>query len=178
LIAARRTYADALLRPISGGDFPNMYFYDLNMKVNYDLGAKDKIYLSGYLGRDSFSSKDQNYNLAVKNENGFNWGNTTTTLRWNHLFNEKLFSNTSLIFTNFDFKVFNTEESNKGLFSYQYESGIRDFSLKTDFDYLPNYQHNIKAGFLVTAHRFSPKALVLKDSRVDTSSVQSTISMP
>lgn len=174
LIAARRTYADALLRPISGGEFPNMYFYDLNMKVNYDLGSRDKLYLSGYLGRDAFSSKEQNYNYATQNDNGFNWGNTTTTLRWNHLFNEKLFSNTSLIFTNFDFKVFNTEESNKGLFSYQYESGIRDFSLKTDFDYLPSYQHSIKAGFLLTAHRFSPKALVLKDTRVDTSSVQST----
>lgn len=172
LFSARRSYADAVLKPIAGGDFPTMYFYDLNMKVNYDFGQKNKLYLSGYFGRDVFDFQENSKVRDSQESNGFNWGNATTTLRWNHLFNQKLFSNTSLIFTNYNFKVYNEETTDKGFYSLAYSSGIRDFTLKSDLDFLPSSQHSIRAGILLTAHRFTPSALVLVDARTDTSGIK------
>jgi hypothetical protein len=171
LVSARRSYADAVLGPFVS-NFPTLYFYDLNMKVNYDLGQKNRIYLSGYFGRDVFDFVDA-YG-GKKSTSGFNWGNTTTTLRWNHLFNEKLFNNTSLIFTKYNFQVYNEESSDKGNYSLKYSSGIRDFTFKTDFDYLPNTQHSIRTGIMATAHRFTPSAVVLVDTRLDTTGTKNT----
>lgn len=172
LFSARRSYADAVLKPIAGGDFPTMYFYDLNMKVNYDFGQKNKLYLSGYFGRDVFDFQENSKVRDSQESNGFNWGNATTTLRWNHLFNQKLFSNTSLIFTKYNFKVYNEETTDKGFYSLAYSSGIRDFTLKSDLDFLPSSQHAIRTGILLTAHRFTPSALILVDARTDTSGIK------
>ncbi|MDZ7899682.1 MAG: TonB-dependent receptor [Arcicella sp.] len=168
LFSARRSYADFVMKPLLK-DAPSLYFYDLNMKVNYDLGQKNKIYLSGYFGRDVFDFEENSKSRSTTGSSGFNWGNATTTLRWNHLFNEKLFNNTSLIFTNYNFQVYNEQSSDKGDYSLRYSSGIRDFTFKTDFDYLPNTQHSIRAGIMATAHRFTPTAVVLTDTRIDTS---------
>ena len=174
LISARRSYADVVLEPLGGGSFPTLYFYDLNMKVNYEFGQKNRFYLSGYFGRDVFDFKEKSTNKVNQYNSGFNWGNATTTLRWNHLFSEKLFNNTSLIFTNYNFKVYNEETTDKGMYSLQYSSGIRDFTLKTDFDFLPSTQHSIRTGLMLTAHRFTPSAIVLKDTRIDSSGIKST----
>jgi hypothetical protein len=102
LISARRTYVDVLAKPfIEKSDFKgtSYYFYDLNGKVNYTVNDKNRLFLSGYFGRDRFEFKD--------NEEGFNtkipWGNASACARWNHIFNSKLFSNLSLIFTNYNF---------------------------------------------------------------------------
>ena len=73
-----------------------LYFYDLNLKANYRIGEKDRIFLSGYFGRDKFGFADQF---------GFDWGNATGTLRWNHIYTEKLFGNTSVIFSNYNYKI-------------------------------------------------------------------------
>jgi TonB dependent receptor/CarboxypepD_reg-like domain/TonB-dependent Receptor Plug Domain len=168
LFSARRSYADFVMKPLVKNS-PSLYFYDLNMKVNYDLGQKNKIYLSGYFGRDVFDFEENSQSRGTTESSGFNWGNATTTLRWNHLFNEKLFNNTSLIFTNYNFQVYNEQSSDKGDYSLRYSSGIRDFTFKTDFDYLPNTQHSIRTGIMATAHRFTPTAVVLIDTRIDTS---------
>jgi outer membrane receptor for ferrienterochelin and colicin len=174
LISARRSYADAILRPLSGGSFPTLYFYDLNMKVNYEFGQKNRLYLSGYFGRDVFDFKSKSFDRTSENNDGFNWGNATTTLRWNHLFSEKIFNNTSLIFTNYNFKVYNEETTDKGNYLLQYSSGIRDFTFKSDFDFLPSAQHSIRMGLILTAHRFTPSAIVLKDTRIDLNNTKST----
>lgn len=171
LFSARRSYADFVMKPLVKNS-PALYFYDLNMKVNYDLGQKNRIYLSGYFGRDVFDFSST-YGGRTSTS-GFNWGNATTTLRWNHLFNEKVFNNTSLIFTNYNFQVYNEESSDKGDYSLKYSSGIRDFTFKTDFDYLPNTQHSIRTGIMATAHRFTPSAVVLVDTRIDTTGIKST----
>jgi hypothetical protein len=103
LISGRRTYIDILAAPLIAGSQrgadeqvkPGYYFYDLNAKINYDLGPKDKVYLSGYFGRDKFYANETSNN--EESQAGLDWGNKTATLRWNHLLNQKLFVNTSVI---------------------------------------------------------------------------------
>lgn len=172
LISARRTYIDVLAAPLiaqqqtgsSSKVKPGYFFYDLNAKVNYDFGARNKLYASGYFGQDKFSIREKSENS--ENRSGLNWGNATATLRWNHLINQKLFVNTSFIYSHFNFNIFsNDKEFDKGEvtdeFSLKYNSLIRDFSLKTDFDYYPNTKHSIKFGTQVISHRFIPSALAL-----------------
>ncbi len=163
LISGRRTYADLILRPILKAlDESNTgyYFYDLNAKVNYDFGRKNKVYLSGYFGNDKFYLKNKNkdYNETA----GFRWGNSTATLRWNHLFSSKLFSNISFVYSKYSFGIsekYIVETEGKNYYA-EYNSGIRDLTIKSDIDYLPNPRHWIKAGFLTIFHRFNPHAFV------------------
>jgi hypothetical protein len=176
LVSGRRTYIDVLAAPLIASQQanetnkvkPGYYFYDLNAKVNYDFGQKDKIYLSGYFGRDRFYANETGPN--VESRNGLDWGNATATLRWNHLFGQKLFVNTSFIASNFNFGVsaynkdINRNAGQDDEFSLEYNSRIRDFGLKTDFDYYPNTQHSIKFGAQLTAHRFVPSALAIQGS--------------
>lgn len=154
IISARRTYADMFLK-LSRDTNQNrskVYFYDLNLKANYSLGSHDRIYLSGYFGRDVF-----NYGGRF----GIQWGNVTSTLRWNHLFSSKLFLNSSLIFSNYDYMI-TLEGATRQV---DISSGIRDISLKEDFQYYLNPNNNIKFGFNSTYHTFYPGTL---KSRNDT----------
>jgi hypothetical protein len=163
LVSARRTYIDALIYPFlpknSKGGY---YFYDLNAKLNYVLSDKDRLYLSGYFGKDNFYFNNKQENSTDKA--GLNWGNATATARWNHLFSNKLFSNTSLIFT--DYKLIISAESKDKLdfFNLKYTSGIRDYSFKTGFDFIPNPKHYIKFGIQSIYHQFRPGATVVKSS--------------
>lgn len=166
LLSGRRTYLDVLAAPLiakesNGQTKAGYYFYDFNAKANYDLGSKDKVYLSGYFGRDRFYAKDKDSGTDV----GISWGNSTGTLRWNHLFSQRLFSNLSLIYSDYKFQIASDEKSRTGadLFSLRYNSGIRDFSLKYDVDYYPNPRHSIRFGVQTIQHRFTPSAVVLKN---------------
>jgi len=143
-ISGRRTYADLLMR-MSSSDLNNLtlYFYDLNMKANYRLSENDYLYLSGYLGNDV---------LGFNDEFGLNWGNATMTFRWNHLFSDKLFSNTSLIYSNFDYAV---SFENGGSLT-DITSGIEDYNLKQNFYYSYNLQHKFTAGLDLNYHTFIP----------------------
>ena len=149
MIAARRTYADLFLKllPRHGVDSTasksTLYFYDLNMKANYQLSDKDKIYFSCYLGRDNF-----NLGGAL----GLNWGNVTATSRWNHIINDKLFSNTSLIFNQYSYK-FNIEV---GSVTMRVLSEIKDWNLKEDLHFYLNSKNTIKFGFNSIYHTFVP----------------------
>ncbi|GAB3897530.1 TonB-dependent receptor [Spirosoma agri] len=169
LISGRRTYLDILAAPLINAETRGQtkigyYFYDLNAKANYDLGDKDKLFLSGYFGRDKFHSRDNVENA----DTDLSWGNATATLRWNHLFNQKLFSNTSLIFSDYKFQISSVERGalDNQLYSLQYNSGIRDFSLKYDLDYYPSPEHSVRAGIQGTYHRFTPSAVVLQNSAI------------
>ncbi len=143
-ISGRRTYADLLMK-ISSSDLNDLtlYFYDLNMKANYRLSENDYLYLSGYLGHDV---------LGFNDEFGLDWGNATMTFRWNHLFSDKLFSNTSLIYSNFDYAV---SFENGGSLT-DITSGIEDFNLKQNFYYSYNLQHKFNAGLDLNYHTFIP----------------------
>lgn len=168
LISGRRTYLDILARPLMNPDNGvfGYYFYDLNAKVNYELGKKDRIYLSGYFGRDKFYFKES----GVDNEKfkaGLFWENSTATARWNHVYNNRLFSNLSAIFSNYRMKIYEEDEFQSGYFKLNYTSGIRDLSLKYDFSFYPNTDHTIRFGMLATWHRFKPSAVVYEDSGLD-----------
>lgn len=166
LLSGRRTYADLILRPIlAAKDAENTgyYFYDFNAKVNYDFGRKNKLYLSGYFGKDKFYVK--NNTADVKENIGFLWGNATGTLRWNHLFSNKLFANASAIYSSYHFGIYDKYQvvrENKDYYA-EYNSGIKDFSLKYDIDFIPDTKHWIKAGFMTIVHKFRPYAFVELD---------------
>lgn len=155
IVSARRTYIDALTKPFLKKESQfygsGYYFYDLNAKFNYKFSEKDRLYLSGYFGRDVFDFRNGRQSLKVN----IPWGNATGTLRWNHVFNNKLFSNTTLVYNDYKFK-FGAAQNN---FEVQLASGIRDLNLKTDFDFYPFSNHKIKFGGLYTHHRFTPSVV-------------------
>ena len=162
MVSARRTYIDAIVKPFvkKTSDFygSGYFFYDLNAKVNYKFSEKDRLYLSGYFGRDVFDFN----NVQRSFRSNIPWGNSTATLRWNHVFNKRLFANTTAVYNNYKFK-FEAAQSN---FELSLASGIRDINLKTDFDYYPAPQHKIKFGGLYTYHKFIPNILSGKQDSV------------
>jgi hypothetical protein len=163
LVSGRRTYFDALVRPfLPRGQDGGYYFYDLNAKLNYDIDARNRIFLSGYFGKDNFFLRFNDFGETFRA--GVDWGNATGTLRWNHMFNNRLFANTSLIFTDYTFRNYITFSDNSDFFSLIYRSGIRDFSLKHDIDYRPSENHSIRTGFQSILHRFNPSALAFESS--------------
>ena len=175
IVSARRTYIDLLARPLiklasGGNESVGYYFYDLNAKINHRINDKNRIYLSTYAGDDKAYSRYENYYINnnrrtdYKEEFGLRWGNITTALRWNSVINKKLFSNTTATYSRYRFDIFGKynetisgpgyEEEN--FYNDQYISGIRDFALKIDFDYLPNPNHYIKFGGQAIQHLFTP----------------------
>ncbi len=153
IVSARRTYIDALTRPFVNKESAfagsGYYFYDLNAKINHTFSDKDRLYLSGYFGRDVFTFRNEggNFNINIP------WGNSTGTLRWNHLFNDKLFMNTTVLYNDYNF-AFNGEFQNNSQFRLY--SGIRDLGIKSDIDYYSKFNHNFKAGVNYTFHTFTP----------------------
>lgn len=145
LISGRRTYADIFLALSPNEDIRDnkLYFYDLNTKANYRFNENNRIFLSGYFGRDVFSFAD---------EFGFNWGNATATARWNHVFNKKLFSNLTFIYSNFDYSLGDSQ----GVDAFEWKSNINDYSAKLDFNYFMNPRNTIRFGLISTFHKFDP----------------------
>lgn len=142
-ISGRRTYADLFLQLDEKYKGTQLYFYDLNAKANYRLGEKDVLYLSGYFGRDE---------LGMEDLFGLNWGNATGTLRWNHLVNSKLFSNTSFILSNYNYLV----GIQRGGSDFNLRSDILDYNLKQEFQYFPNTHHSFRFGFSTIYHTIVP----------------------
>ncbi|MBK7639758.1 MAG: TonB-dependent receptor [Bacteroidetes bacterium] len=168
LISARRTYAFDLAQPlIKKTDFAgtNYNFYDLNLKWNYIFSQKDRLFVSGYFGRDVFVYNSNKNATSIK----IPWGNATSTVRWNHLFNDKLFMNTLFVFNNYKFKFQGAQED----FSFEANSGVRDFNLKFAFDYFANPKHQIKFGYDYTFHTFTPTTASAKSGETSFESNQS-----
>jgi len=144
-VSARRTYADVFLKlsKDSNTNQNSLYFYDINAKANYRLGNKDRIYFSGYFGKDK---------LGFGNTFGIDYGNSTGTLRWNHIFSSRMFSNTSLIYSkyNYDIKI-NSGSNNIGITSF-----IKDLHFKEDLQYYANANNKINFGLDVISHTTSP----------------------
>lgn len=152
IVSARRTYIDAITKPLisKSSDFygSGYYFYDLNAKMNFQISEKDHLYISGYFGRDKF-----NFNNAARSfKTLIDWGNATSTVRWNHVFNKKLFSNTTLVYNDYHFNLNGAQND----FNINLSSGIRDLTAKTDFDYYASPEHKLKFGAQFTYHTFLP----------------------
>lgn len=162
IVSGRRTYVDVVAKPwIEKSDFAGTryYFYDFNGKVNYTINDKNRLFLSGYYGRDQFIYSD--------NEGDFNtdipWGNASGCLRWNHIFNSKLFANASVIFTNYDFSFSALQQD----FELTLKSGITDYSVKYDLSYFPNSRHSVKTGLQYIFHNFVPTAVSAKQGETE-----------
>lgn len=153
MISARRTYLDAFLAlsPDSSINGNTLYFYDVNAKANYKLDDRNTLYLSGYFGRDV---------LGINETFGFNWGNSTVTLRWNHLFSDRLFSNTSLIYSNYNYVISNMMSDN----NFEVNSAIRNYNIKQDFEYTLSNRHNLKFGINAIHHTIDPGKLSSRGS--------------
>lgn len=153
IVSARRTYIDALIKPFvsksSSFAGSGYYFYDLNAKVNYRFNERDRLYLSGYFGRDVFNFRNKERSFSTR----IPWGNSTATVRWNHVFSDQLFSNTSFVWNDYRFQFEGGQEN----FQIVYQSAVRDLTLKSDFDYYPAPAHHIKFGVYLTRHRFNPQ---------------------
>jgi len=148
IISARRSHIDPFFRALGNSRESMSYrFYDVNAKTNFELGRKDHLFISFFKGND---------NAAYNNANSLNYttdfGNSTGTLRWNHLFGSRVFSNTSLIYNDYNLAL-GTSQNN--YYSLLY-TGVRDMGLKSDFTILPNTRHRIKTGFSFIHHRLSP----------------------
>lgn len=143
LITGRRTYADVFLKASERFKDNILNFYDLNAKVNYRLSKKDRLFLSGYFGRD---------NLGVGETFGINWGNATGTIRWNRIVNDKLFSNTSVIFSSYDYNI----SIKSGNVDFDILSKIQDYNIKQEFQYFANTRNKIKFGANLIHHTITP----------------------
>jgi hypothetical protein len=163
ILSARRTYVDAIAKPFISKTSQfygsGYYFYDLNAKLNYKFNEKDRLYLSGYFGRDVFDFVNGRQSLDVK----IPWGNATGTLRWNHVFSNKLFANTTAVYNDYNFS-FSAAQDN---FAVKLASGIRDVSLKQDFDFYPFSKHKLKFGALYTYHRFTPSVVTGRQDSIE-----------
>lgn len=158
MVSARRTYFDALFLPFAKDTIfkgAKLYFYDLNVKTNYKINDKNRIFLSGYFGKDI---------LSLKNIMAIDWGNTTTSMRWNHLFNDKLFLNSTVLYSKYNYNVgFNF---NGGDTLITMKSSIRDYSVKEDFQYYLNSSNNITFGISSIYHKFNPGEVDSKSTSI------------
>lgn len=153
IVSGRRTYVDLLTRGINQANegnedydpIPNYYFYDLNTKINFQFGEKDRLFLSGYFGRDVFGFDGDFFDF------NFDWGNATGTARWNHVFNPKLFANTTFTYSDYQYNITNRVTG----FSFEVGSNIRDANFKSDFYWALNNDHTFRFGVGLTRHQFS-----------------------
>ncbi len=155
MVSARRTYIDALTRPFikKTSDFygSGYYFYDLNAKVNFQLSEKDHLFLSSYFGRDKFNFNNAKRSFTTE----IPWGNSTATLRWNHVFNKKLFANTTVVYNDYQFSL----DGKRNNFRLALSSGIKDLNAKTDIDFYPVPEHKLRFGVQYTFHTFLPNVV-------------------
>jgi hypothetical protein len=151
LITGRRTYADLFLK-LSTDELINnnqLYFYDLNAKLNYKIDNKNRLFLSGYFGRDVFEFQDRF---------GINWGNSTGTIRWNHIWNERLFSNTSIIYSDFDYNVDIMQDA-----GFSLTSMIKNWNLKHEFQFFSNNKNTVSFGLSSIYQTIIPGQLELSE---------------
>lgn len=175
MLSGRTTYMDLFMAPlmklVTGGTSAGYYFFDLNGKFNFNLGKKDKLYLSAYFGRDKFhvSQNESDMGTTDKYRMGLFWQNATATARWNHLFTNKIFSNMSFVFSDYTMNTYmnykyyyGPNDPDNETFSSDFNSGIRDYTLKYDLSFHPNATHHILAGAAVTYHEARPNAMTVK----------------
>lgn len=155
IIAARRSYIDVLAKPFLSGDLSGsqFYFYDVTAKVNYIINPKNTVFVSGYFGRDVFGAGFK-----------FNWGNATSTVRWNHLFSDRLFMNLTAFYSNYDYLIGFKDEANSSRFDWN--SNIINYSVKPDFTYYLNTKNTIRFGAQSIYYDFRPGNAVITNGNV------------
>ena len=161
--SGRTTYVKWLAQPFMEKDDKYGYqFYDLNLKINHRFSDKDRLYLSAYRGRDVMDQDTKDYPNRFGVDVG--WGNTIASLRWNHIFGNRLFANTTVAYNNYDMDLYSFDHSTWDSGNFEnidvtYGSSIKDWSAAIDFDYEPIPQHSIKFGGSYTYHTFVPEVV-------------------
>ena len=146
MISGRRTWIDLLIQPfLPSGNKSNYDFYDLNAKINWKPTDRDRLFFSLFNGRD-----DAEYRVAQGINYKIGFGNSTATLRWNHIFGPKLFANTSFIYNKYDQDISAIQDN----FLSQTVTAINDLNGKLDFQYFPNPNHTVNFGGLYIYHKF------------------------
>ncbi len=163
VVSGRYSYYGLLTQQLaksspSQGNSNQANFYDLNAKLNVDLGQNDKLSLSAYTGRDVFNGSRSATGATL--EAGLGWGNTTATLRWNHAVSEKTSVATALIYSGYQLRVTNQDAAVGQVYQLEYASRIQDLALKTDWTVAASAQHTLRFGVQSTYHRFTPSAVV------------------
>ncbi len=155
IVAARRSYIDVLAKPFLDSDLRNsqFYFYDLTAKVNYTINPKNTVFVSGYFGRDVFGAGFK-----------FNWGNSTSTVRWNHLFSDRLFMNLTAFYSNYDYEIGFKDDVNRSRFDWN--SNIINYSVKPDFTYFLNTKNTIKFGAQSILYDFRPGNAIITSNDI------------
>ena len=143
ILSGRRTYADMFLKATEKFKDNILYFYDLNAKANYQINAKNKVYISGYFGRDE---------LGLGQDFGIDWGNKTGTIRWNKIISNRLFLNTSLIYSDYNYNV----KLKNGETNFNINSNIKDVNLKQDYTLYANGLNTLRFGFNTILHTITP----------------------
>ena len=167
IISGRRTYYDLLFKMLHSLDdtIPELpvHFYDLNMKANYTVNEKHRLFISGYFGRDA-----ADLSVGEDISSAFNWGNYTGTLRWNYIINSRLFSNVTLLASNYDYAIENkiTLGREKREFMFTWDAYLRDYSAKIDLGYYLNPKNTVRFGAITTYHDFNIGEVNGKDDSV------------
>lgn len=201
-LTGRRTYLDLIARPFLPDDKKyNYYFYDINAKVNHKFSDRSRLYLSFYKGKDHYDYKqDKEYDgydggprmYFYNSKINFNWGNTIAAGRWNYVFNNKLFSNTTVAYNHYQMSMADsynkeitgtnqkeeteTQHNETYVYNSDYRSGIHDISLQSDFDYTPAPNHHIKFGGTYLYHTFRPEVTTSRvKEAVNGSTAQDTV---
>ena len=193
IVSGRRTYIDVLAQPLIKWTARNSnsninagyYFYDLNAKINHKFSDKSRLFLSAYSGRDKAYLRSvekgnmQGQSFRSEADAGLGWGNLTAALRWNYVITPKLFSNTTITYSRYNFvtsaldqQIDNDTITNK--FEYVYDSGIIDWAAKIDFEYLPDPNHTIRFGYNQIYHTFKPGVSVLSMQGTDNTGMDIT----
>ena len=160
ILALRRSYADVLAKPFLKNsnffdDGAALNFYDITAKSNFELNENNTLYISSYVGRDVFKFDARQ---------GFNWGNRTGTVRWNHLFNDRLFSNFTAIYSNYDYQLaFGSDDRNK----FEWDSNVETYNFKPEFTYFVNTNNELSIGAELINYRFEPaNAIGVSDGEI------------
>lgn len=144
-ISARRSHLKWIVDQ-NNSSVEKLHFTDFNLKYNIRINRKNRILLSYYSGLDMFRNRS-----TASNSNGITWENNAGNLRWNHVFNEKIFSNTSLIISNYDYNLFTNWEDRE-----RWNTGVGLLALKYDLSYYRNTRSTYRAGIYLATHYYSP----------------------
>ena len=182
-LSARRSYIDLVAKPfMPKDDKMSYYFYDINAKVNHKFSDRSRLFLSFYKGKDHYSFKsksvfstttwgnDYDFGNTYENKMSLDWGNTVASVRWNYIFNQKLFCNTTIAYNKYQMDANSGTYSsnwvgnavNENSYLANYHSGIRDWNYQMDFDYNPTPTHHIKFGAGYLRHNFHPEVATSK----------------
>jgi TonB dependent receptor/CarboxypepD_reg-like domain/TonB-dependent Receptor Plug Domain len=147
IVAARRSYIDVLAKPFLTGNQADAQFsfYDLTAKVNYNMNQNNSFFLSGYFGRDIFGTQF-----------GFNWGNSTLSARWNHVFSSKLFLNSTAFYSNYDYLLDSDLKNTRPNNQFRWTSNIQNLSIKPDFTYYISPNNTLTFGGQILTYNFTP----------------------